>query len=334
MTLNSEEKNYDEFLKTRFISGSFLQSSIWRDFLKAQKLNTWQAAIIENNQTIAVCLFYENKLPLDRSYLYAPKGPIIDNGLSDQKKQEALALILSKVRDVTKETRQREEIFLTTELEDIMFLLPEFKKSPDVQPRDTWILDLDKDTKDILEEMHTKTRYNIALAKRRGVKIKFSNQAEDLKYFLKLISKTACRNQISVHSDNYYALLWQNLVKHGAGQLALAELDGKIITANIIIKFGSAVTYLHGASDYNYRKHMAPHLLQWETIKQAKEQGFKIYDFWGIAPEDDSKPSWRGFSRFKRSFGGRPIKAAGAYDLIYNKTWYSIYKLSKKILKR
>ncbi|MBT7228296.1 peptidoglycan bridge formation glycyltransferase FemA/FemB family protein, partial [Candidatus Parcubacteria bacterium] len=160
MELVNKKNNYDEFLKTRFISGNFLQSSIWQDFLDKQKKVFWQVAVIENNQTIASCLLYENKLMMGRSYLYAPKGPIISNELSDQKIKQALGLILSRARDIAISTTKKEEIFFKVELEKEN--LPELTKCPDVQPRDTWVLDIDKDPKELLGDMHQKTRYNIA----------------------------------------------------------------------------------------------------------------------------------------------------------------------------
>ena len=290
MELITSQKSFDDFLKTRFVSGAFLQSGFWQDFLKLQNKNFWQLAVIDNNQTIAACLLYEKKLPLAKSYLYAPKGPIFRSDLTDQQKQEALSLILSKVRDVTVKTKKYEEIFFKLETNSKNKILTELIKTPDIQPRDTWVLDIDKDHKTLLGDMHAKTRYNISLAKRKGVKIKFSKNPDDIKYFLELISKTAKKNQIIVHSNNYYKLLWQSILKNKTGQLCLAEVDNKIVAANIVIYFGQAAVYVHGASDYSYRKFMAPHLLQWETIKNAMERGYKIYDWWGVAPEDNSKP--------------------------------------------
>lgn len=331
MELVNQKNNYDEFLKTRFVSGNFLQSSIWQDFLHKQKKDFWQLAVIENNQTIATCLLYENKLLAGRTYLYAPKGPIVSDKISEAKQKEAVALILSKARDIVISTNKKEEIFLKVEPDKIV--LDELVKSPDVQPRDTWVLDIDKSSEDVLAEMHQKTRYNIALARRRGVKVRFSKDEKDLEDFLRLIKQTYSRNDIVAHSDDYYKMLFKVLVSHGVGELCLAEVDAKVVTANMIIRFGSAVTYMHGGSDYNYRKYMAPQLLQWETIRQSIELGYKIYDFWGIAPEDGSKAHWAGITRFKKSFGGRSITSPGAYNLIYDKNWYSLYQMISKLRK-
>ena len=333
MELITSQNNFDDFLKTRFVSGAFLQSSFWQDFLKIQNKNIWQLAVLDNNQVIASCLLYEKKLPFSKSYLYAPKGPMFRSDLTDKQKQSVLSLILSKAREVTIKTKQHQEIFFKLEANSKTKILPELIKSPDIQPRDTWVLDLDKDHKTLLGDMHAKTRYNISLAKRKGVKIKFSQKQEDIKYFLELISKTAKKNQITAHSDSYYKLLWQAILKNKTGQLCLAKIDNKIIVANIVIYFGQASVYVHGASDYNYRSYMAPHLLQWETIKQAMERGYKIYDWWGVAPDDNSKPAWAGFSRFKKSFGGRGIQAIGTQDFVFDKTGYKLYKIASKLRK-
>lgn len=330
MNLVLDNNQYDDFLSARFISGGFLQSSIWEKFLTKQEINFWRATVLDNNQIIATCLFYEKKLPLDRSYLYAPKGPVIDEAISEDKQVEALELILSQARTITIKTKRQEEIFFKIEVAKEHLILKTLKKSAAVQPQDTWVLDLEPDLKTLLGNMHAKTRYNIALANRKGVRVRFSSDVEDLKYFLKLNKKTSQRNNIVTHSAEYYQKLFGVLVDEGAGELALAEADGQVVAANILINFGKTSTYVHGASDYNFRNYMAPNILQWESIKRAKTAGKEVYDFWGIAPSDGSKESWEGFSRFKKSFGGREILSPGAYDLIYNFSWYNLYNLGAR----
>lgn len=331
MQLVKNENNYDEFLKARFVSGNFLQSSIWRDFLSRQKKKYWQLAVLKEKEIVGVCLFYQNELPFDFSYLYAPKGPIISLNLRDEERREVLALILSDARDVTVETKKKKEAFFKFEPSELNLISQPLKKTKDVQPKETWVLDIEKSPEELLALMHAKARYNIALARKKGVVVRFSTQEKDIEEFLRLIKDTYDRNQIVSHSEEYYRLLYATLLKHEAGTLALAELDGKVVAANLIVRFGEAVTYLHGGSDYNYRQFMAPNILQWETIKQSKELGYRLYDFWGVAPEDGSKPSWQGITRFKKSFGGRSLVYPGAYGLIYNNTWYNLYNLNSKI---
>ncbi len=291
----------------------------------------WQMAVLENQATIATCLFYQNDLPLGRSYLYAPKGPIFDANISAGQKAEAFNLILSKARDITAGTRKKEEIFFKLDLAEFLTLPPELVKSDEIQPRDTWFLKINKDLKDLLAQLHPKTRYNINLARRKGLSVEFSQQEKDLTYFGELIKKTAARNQISVHNENYYRQLAQVLFKSKKGYLCLARLDRTVIAANIVIQMGPVATYLHGAWDYKYRAYMAPHLLQWESIKKMQEIACTVYDFWGVAPADGSRSKWQGFSRFKKSYGGQLQSAPGAYDLIYNQGWYRLYQFGRRI---
>jgi lipid II:glycine glycyltransferase (peptidoglycan interpeptide bridge formation enzyme) len=332
MLVSRDVLNHDNFLAEEFVSGAFLQGTIWKDFLEAQKKAVWQLTVTRDaGDVLAVCVLYENKLWFGKSYLYAPKGPVFSNNLTEDEKQEALSLILSQIRDITIATHQYEEIFCKLEPSQKTPTPPELHNDVMIQPQDTLILDLGKDVQQLLAEMHPKTRYNIALANKKGVKIRVGQRKEDVKHFLRLINKTASRQQISAHPENYYKLLWGSLLKNKSGKIYLAEIDGRVVAANMMIEFGNVATYLHGASDYSFRKFMAPHLLQWQAIKDAKENNFEIYDFWGIAPSDGSKPKWEGFTRFKKGFGGREINSPGTKIFVYNRQWYNFYVLAKKI---
>ncbi len=323
-----ENKNTDKFLKTRFLSGAFLQSSIWESFLKKQDKRFWKISVEDKDNVIGSCLVYENKLPFGKSYLYSPKGPIIS--LDIQEKEKVFHLLLSKIRDLTVETRNQEEIFFSLEVDGVK-LEKDFIKIDNIQPADTLVLNLEKDIKKLLREMHPKTRYNIGLAQRKGIKIKISKKEKDIKKFLEVLKKTADRNKINLHSDKYYKLLWKTLLETDSGELYFAKIDNKVVSANMIIKFGDTVTYLHGGSDYKYRKYMATYLLQWEVIKKAKEKGFLFYDFWGIAPKDNKNSKWSGFTRFKKGFNGMEINNMGTYNFIYQKQIYFVYKIIKKL---
>jgi lipid II:glycine glycyltransferase (peptidoglycan interpeptide bridge formation enzyme) len=82
---------------------------------------------------------------------------------------------------------------------------------------------------------------------------------------------------------------------------------------------------MHGASASKYRNVMAPYLLQWHAIKLAKNLGYKYYDFYGV---DEDK--WPGVTRFKKGFGGREVNYPGTFDLIFNRRWYSVYRMVRK----
>ena len=63
----------------------------------------------------------------------------------------------------------------------------------------------------------------------------------------------------------------------------------------------------------------------------AKKNGAKYYDFWGIAPDDNPKHPWAGVTRFKKGFGGEEVHRPGTFDLVISKPWYLIYKFFRFI---
>ena len=111
----------------------------------------------------------------------------------------------------------------------------------------------------------------------------------------------------------------------------MAKHDSEYVAANIMCFFGDTANYLHGASSNKHRDVMAPHLLQWKAVCDAKKDGFKYYDFWGIAPNDDPKHGWAGVTRFKKGFGGEQVNYPGTFDMVVSKKWYLIYKVFRFI---
>lgn len=322
----------------------FLQSWQWGEFQKSLGKNVWRLGLSENNQLLIVCQIIENKLPFSKSYLYAPRGPIFKNGLSAADKETILKIIFKEIRDLTIETKTKDEIFLkieppikNEELTNKNLLL---KKVKSVQPKDTLILDLNKSEETLLSEMHPKTRYNIHLAEKKGVIIK-KGGINDFEKFWQLMEKTSARDKFKTHPKNYYKKMLQILApgdKFSKNtffvELWLVEYAKKLVSAALIGYFGNTATYLHGGSDYQYHQVMAPHLLHWQIIQEAKNRTYRYYDFWGISPVNikNEQPNWEGITRFKRGFGGEEVNYAGTFDFVYDNFWYKLYNIAKKFI--
>jgi len=274
----------------------FLQSHEWEEFQKSIDKKTWR---IDDALVI--------KLPfvLGRSYLYSA-GAVPDSGFVDRTSRIA---------------KEEGAIFLKCEplsgdreLVDRLLGIGFIKSKKEIQPQRTIILDITKSEEELLGEMHSKARYNIRVAEKHGLKIKNSKS----KNFWGLIQKTAKRDKFGTHTKEYY----EKLLELPMTQLFIVEYRSEIIAANIVIFYEGRATYLHGASDYEYRSLMAPYLLHWEIIRYAKENSFSEYDFWGI---DEKK--WPGVTRFKKGFGGKEVEYIGSYDYVFQPKWYGAYKL-------
>ena len=89
---------------------------------------------------------------------------------------------------------------------------------------------------------------------------------------------------------------------------------------------------MQSGTDPKFRKLPATVAILTTAIFDAKEKGFKTFDFWGIAPENAKKDHpWAGFTEFKKSFGGTPVHYTGTYDYPINKPKYILYKSLRKI---
>jgi lipid II:glycine glycyltransferase (peptidoglycan interpeptide bridge formation enzyme) len=291
------------------LGGSILQSWDWGEFQKSLDQKIYR---FSGNDF--ACLGVEISLPMNKKYVYCPRGPLgnIEAALLDLKNLAA----------------DRSEIFCRLEPLNPVDLPAALK---DIQPKDNWMLTINKSEETLLIGMKPKTRYNINLAQRKGVEVREGGKTELLDFF-QLMLETAKRNQFKLHPQNYYFQMWDHLSPQNL-KLLLAYSKDQLLAGLLLTTFGETATYLHGGSSEKMKEAMAPYVLHWEAIKLSRKQGMKNYDFGGIAPNDQPKHSWAGISRFKKSFGGFEVIYPGSFDLVFSPIWYNVYKQGRKLRK-
>ena len=290
---------------------SFLQTEKWSEFQKALGADYFKIGDI---------FVFKYKLPFNKYYFYIPRADFTNENLKNIiNEAQTMNPVFLRIEPEAKNLKDAS----TASLTNIGFK----KINREIQPSKTLILNLKKPEKEILSAMHHKTRYNIGVAKKNGVKIeiKKSLNKEEFEIFWKLINKTAKRDKFTIFSKKYYEKLLNifgssapefmpndvpliNPVRNSCGvfessqelnptsnphherqsiisngiKIFLAKFHNEIIAAAIIMFYNDTAVYLHGASDYDFRRMMAPHLLQWNAISDAKKSGFSYYDFLGI----------------------------------------------------
>jgi len=280
------------------------------------------------------------ELPLGRSMLYSPMVT------SDQVESLKSKVTSTKFFDELKAIAKKEKaIFYRLELDVPQLPTPNsqlltsqgfVKAFEEMQPEHTLILDLTDSEEEILAQMKQKGRYNIKVAKKNGVLVTSEDLSEKaVSTFYQLYRQMGKRHRITSRGQEYFSTLLEILSRKGYARVynASLETEGKEIplASAIILSFDGRATYLYGGSDNEHKNLMAPYLLHWQAICDAKEAGLKEYDFFGIAPNDDPNHPWGGVTRFKKQFGGNEIAILGSYDLILNKPEYLIFKILEKI---
>lgn len=316
-----QSKNEWERFILSFAMSQFLHAWQWGEYEQSLGKKLWRLGIFNQNKIVGALVLVKNILPAGQSYLYSPRFPILTEKVSAD-------IFINKIKEIGENEKSifwRVDLFNADIFKDI-----KLKKIKEVQPSKTLLINLSKSEEDILTAMHPKTRYNIRLAEKKGIIIRQGSGEKDIQTFVELTRETAKRDGFKSHGAGHYKKLLsldENFIK-----LYLAEYQGKVLAANIMIYFGDTVTYLHGASSNEHKNLMAPHLLQWNCISEAKKSGYKYYDFWGI-----NEKKWPGVTRFKKSFvnekTGLEISYPGTFDLSLNKKWYLLYSIAKKVIK-
>lgn len=168
-----------------------------------------------------------------------------------------------------------------------------------------WV-DLSQSEKELLGAMKPKTRYNIGLAKRRGVKIKIVSGEKILETGLfNLLKQNASRLRIFGMPQKWF----EAQVKAFKNKCfaTLAYFGDELVAGNFFMTSGDGCFYSHNGSTEWGRKLMAPSLCTWEGMREAKRRKLKVFDFEGIYDGSRWLRRWRGFTRFKKGFGGEEI---------------------------
>jgi len=285
----------------------------------------------------AAAMILKREIPNTRlSILYVPKGPTLDYsdpalrrvalGQLEQIARRERAIFINIDPDVVRAWAQddsRKSPIGAKFVEELQFRRWRFSQDQ-IQFKNTVELDLELDEDSLLSSMKRKTRYNIRLANRKDVVIR-RGSTDDFPSIAAIYSETAVRDSFTIRPVEYYLDAWQTLYDAVMAQPFIAEYEGEILGAIIIVHYGERALYMYGASSSRERKRMPNHLLQWEAIRWAKSIGCKIYDFWG-APDEftETDPLW-GVWRFKAGFNGQVVQHIGAWDFPSKPFFYWVY---------
>lgn len=212
------------------------------------------------------------------------------------------------------------------------------KTSIRVQPPDTVLIDLSAFDNAFPSNMKKKTRYNIRLAEKRGVTVTRYSGDEALvrlPEWYRIYRETAERDRIGIHPEAYYRTVFSEARGVGGEFLSsggtamgsvvatgdpdlylyLAHHEDDLLAGIVVAHYNGSATYLYGASSDVKRNLMASYLLQWRAMVDAREEGCRIYDLFGIPPTDDPGHPMHGLYRFKTGFGGEVVHRPGCLDL-------------------
>lgn len=328
-----DKELYNNFV-INHAKGHFLQLWEWGQVKKHMGWEPLPLVLEEDGEIRATLLILKKRLPiplLNKCIFYSPRGPVVDldnaelfNALFDGAKKVAKeegAILLKLDPDVLHDN----DTFYKM-LEDYGFKKNETGLDFEgVQPNFVFRLDINPDEDILLQNMHSKWRYNIRLAGRKGVEIREANGKEDLKIFYDVLVETAKRDNFLIRGYEYFEWIWDYLVENNYAQVFLAEYEGQVIAGTLAMLTGDKVWYLYGASSNEYRNLMPNYLIQWTMIQWAKKHNCTMYDFRGVSGDLDENNPLYGLYRFKKGFNGDFTEFIGEWDYVYSPFFYFLW---------
>ena len=278
------------------------------------------------------------------NYLYLPYGPALHPGKKSKSTKNTATQTPAALKKAAKAAyqalerlaKQKNAIFIriepqAAETADFWKNLPNSKKTKDLSPKETWVLDITPEKADILHgfSQGTRTRYN-QFAK-KGLSVTSTKNPEEIKHLVTLQHKLARIKKIGTFSENYL----KTELEQDFATLYLVHYEEKIIAASLFFDFEDTRFYMQSAADMEFKKLPGTVALLTTALFDAKENGLKKFDFWGIAPVDASgnvpkDHPWAGFTAFKKSFGGYEVDYCGTFDLIFKPVPYRLYGLARR----
>jgi len=331
VTDEKSEKEYTDFLESHERC-NFQQSIEW-----GKVKTSWKKEIIlaEDNsgKIIGSLMVWIRKIPIFGNIMYSARGPVCDvhnmevlKQLTEGAKELAKkynAIVLRIEPDIVSSDETFKSIMI-----DLGYQIKDDAKNfrEEIQPRYVFRLDTKgKTEEELFSNLHSKTRYNVRLATKKGVTIKEGNR-EDLKDFHKIMVTTGIRDGFITRSLEYFERMYDQMApKHMKLLMAMAE--GKPISGVIVITYGNKTWYLYGASSNEHRNLMPNYLLQWEMIKIALKNKSDIYDLRGVPGIADNS---NGLYRFKKGFGAEYTEFVGEVYMEFKPLKFRLYKFAEK----
>ncbi|MBR2803122.1 peptidoglycan bridge formation glycyltransferase FemA/FemB family protein [Candidatus Saccharibacteria bacterium] len=261
------------------------------------------------------------------NYLYLPYGPVAETKHGFKNAIESL----------TELAKEHNAIFIRIEpqIPDFVSNLPYLlKKTTDLNPKETWILDLTGNDEELKAKLPSRLLRYHKSAGNKGLEIIKSHNPDDIKYLIKLQKALADQKGINTFSEQYL----RTEAAQPFSTIYLAKYHNpennreEIVAAGLVFDDDNTRYNLQGAQNDLGRKLHATGILTIQLILDAKAKDLRTFDFWGIAPEGaPADHPWAGFTNFKKTFVGREVDYAGTYDIVLNKPKYRLYQTLRKV---
>jgi lipid II:glycine glycyltransferase (peptidoglycan interpeptide bridge formation enzyme) len=334
---------WDAFIASR-PEADLLQSWAWGECTALAGEPPARLLLDDNGQIRGVAQALMRPAGFGRQVAYVAHGPIWDRSASDA--DRLFAWLLQGLR-----TLARKEKALVVKLDpraepgdgtDIAAIAAThgLRPAPDLQAPTTRIVELLRGLDQPDVSWHADARRLSRRAEREGTQVTISHEpdAAEIAILHKLLTATGERGDFRVRSPEFLERLASELSASSGWYLGIARVENTPIAVMAFPRIGNRAYYLYGAlrRDPEYKHNYGAHAVMATVLRALAADGCTTVDMWGVVEPDDTTadPAWRGFSDFKRTFGGFPLRHPGLFDLITDPLWYRLRAVRERLISR
>jgi len=202
----------------------------------------------------------------------------------------------------------------------------------DVQPRYVYQVAVENmSDEELLTGFNQLWRRNIKKAEKSGVIVRAGSR-DDLAAFHTVYVETAERDHFRPRPLSYFERMWDAMATaDGLLSLYLAEVDGEVAAATLMVVVGDHAWYSYGASTTRHRDLRPSNAIQWHMIRAARDAGATVYDLRGISDTLDESHPLFGLIRFKLGIGGYAAEFVGEHDFALNRMVNAAFNLYMRL---
>lgn len=340
---DTDRPAWDAFIASR-PEADLLQSWAWGECTALAGEPPARLLLDDNGVIRGVAQALMRPAGFGRQVAYVAHGPIWDRSAPDA--DRLFAWLLQGLR-----TLARKEKALVVKLDprtergdetDVSALAAEhrLRPAPDLQAPTTRIVELLRGIDQPDASWHADARRLSRRAEREGTVVTISREPDpaEVDVLHDLLMATAERGEFRVRSPEFIERLAAELSAANGWYLGIARVEEVPIAAMAFPRIGNRAYYLYGAlrRDPQYKHNYGAHAVMATMLRTLAVDGCTTVDMWGVVEPDDTTadPAWRGFSDFKRTFGGLPLRHPGLFDLVTDRFWYRLRALRERFSRR
>lgn len=334
---SNRDEAWDEFVATA-PGGDHVQSSAWGRIKATNGFQAMRVVAERGGEIVGGAQLLVKRAPLLGGFGYVPRGPVLSG-----QDEAAAAAIVATLRRVARDHRVRHLVVQPSRHgEWLADRLPAWGFVPSamsVAPTATVVIDLRPGHDELFGAMSKTTRKHVRRAERLGVQVR-RGSAPDLAAFHRLLVASASRHDFQIYSLAYFEEMWRAFEPDDHIALFMAEHDGALVSAHLVIPFGEVFLSKFAAWSGEHGDAYPNETLEWRMIAHAKEAGFRFYDFEGFDRDTAERMSGDGSATqpqrsadsFKLKFGGSVVLLPTAFDYFPNPVVRHTYGRAYRLL--